>query len=132
MAYPKSKAIARLLINGTELCTGWRIGAQNRMLTNNHCFTSSAEAYDTEVWFNYQCAKCGGYDVYQPTKVWGSKVLATDRTYDFTLFSVSDFNAVKKFGHLTLDTTRPVRNQQLYVPQHPAGEPTRIAGSLGE
>ena len=132
VAYTKSKAIARLLINGTELCTGWRIGVQNRMLTNNHCFTTSAEAYDTEVWFNYQCAKCGGYDVYQPTKVWGSKVLATDRTYDFTLFSVGNFNAVKKFGFLTLDTTRPVRNQQLYVPQHPAGEPTRIAGSLGE
>ena len=132
VAYTKSKAIARLLINGTELCTGWRIGAQNRMLTNNHCFTNSGEAYDTEVWFNYQCSRCGGYEVYQPTKVWGSKVLATDRTYDFTLFSVDNFTAVRKFGFLTLDTARPVRNQQLYVPQHPAGEPTRIAGSLGE
>jgi lysyl endopeptidase len=132
VAYTKSKAIARLLINGTELCTGWGIGAQNRMLTNNHCFTSSAEAYDTEVWFNYQCAKCGGYEVYQPTKVWGSKVLTTDRVYDYTLFSVGNFAAVQKFGYLTLDTVRPVRNQELYVPQHPAGEPTRIAGSLGE
>ena len=132
VAYTKSKAIARLLINGTELCTGWRIGTQNRMLTNNHCFTNSAEAYDTEVWFNYQCSRCGGYEVYQPTKVWGSKVLATDRTYDFTLFSVDNFDAVKKFGFLTLDSTRPARNQQLYVPQHPSGEPTRIAGSLGE
>nr|WP_221378393.1 serine protease [Actinoplanes polyasparticus] len=132
VAYTKSKAIARLLINGTELCTGWRVGAQNRMLTNNHCFTTSAQAYDTEVWFNYQCAKCGGYDVYQPTKVWGSKVVATDRTYDFTLFTVDKFDSVQKFGYLTLDTRRPARNQQLYVPQHPAGEPTRIAGSLGE
>ncbi|MBL7254544.1 trypsin-like peptidase domain-containing protein [Actinoplanes sp. LDG1-01] len=132
VAYTKSKAIARLLINGTELCTGWRVGPQNRMLTNNHCFTSSAEAYNTEVWFNYQCAKCGGYDVYQPTKVWGSQVVATDRTYDFTLFSVDKFAAIQKFGYLTLDTKRPAKNQELYVPQHPAGEPTRIAGSLGE
>jgi lysyl endopeptidase len=132
VAYTKSKAIARLLINGTELCTGWRIGAQNRMLTNNHCFTNSAEAYDTEVWFNYQCAKCGGYDVYQPTKVWGAKVIATDRTYDYTLFSVDKFESVRKFGHLMLDTKRPAKNQELYVPQHPAGEPTRIAGSLGD
>ncbi|GAA0482546.1 hypothetical protein Ade02nite_66450 [Paractinoplanes deccanensis] len=132
VAYTKSKAIARLLINGTELCTGWRIGTQNRMLTNNHCFTSTSEAYETEVWFNYQCARCGGYEVYKPTKVWGSKVLATDRVYDYTLFSVSNFAAVQKFGHLTLDTARPARNQELYVPQHPAGEPTRIAGSLGE
>ncbi|TDO39930.1 trypsin-like peptidase [Paractinoplanes brasiliensis] len=132
VAYTKSKAIARLLINGTELCTGWRVGTQNRMLTNNHCFTSSSEAYDTEVWFNYQCARCGGYDVYQPTKVWGAQVIATDRTYDFTLFTVDKFASIEKFGHLSLDTRRPAKGQQLYVPQHPAGEPTRIAGSLGE
>jgi lysyl endopeptidase len=132
VAYTRSKAIARLLINGTELCTGWRVGPNNRMLTNNHCFTTSSEANDTEVWFNYQCAQCGGYDVFQPTKVWGSTVLATDHTYDYTLFSVRDFAAVQKFGNLTLDTARPAKGQELYVPQHPAGEPTRIAGSLGE
>ena len=132
VAYTRSKAIARLLINGTELCTGWRVGPNNRMLTNNHCFTTTNEAYDTEVWFNYQCASCGGYDVFRPTKVWGEKVLSTDHAYDYTLFSVDNFNAVKKFGYLQLDTTRPAKNQELYVPQHPAGEPTRIAGSLGE
>jgi len=132
VAYTKSKAIARLLINGTELCTSWRVGPNNRMLTNNHCFTTSAEAYDSEVWFNYQCATCRGYDVFQPTKVWGSKVLSTDHVYDYTLFTVDDFGAVQKFGYLTLDTARPAKGQELYVPQHPAGEPTRIAGSLGE
>lgn len=132
VAYTRSKSIARLLINGTELCTGWRIGAKNRMLTNNHCFDNSNDAYETEVWFNYQCAKCGGYDVFRPTKVWGDKVVATNHVYDYTLFTVENFGAVQKFGYLTLDTARPVRGQELYVPQHPAGEPTRIAGRLGE
>ena len=131
VAYTRSKAIARLLIDGTELCTGWRVGANNRMLTNNHCFDSSDDAYDTEVWFNYQCARCGGYDVFKPTKVWGDKVIATHRTYDFTLFSVENFAAIQKFGYLTLDTARPAKDQQLYVPQHPAGEPARIAGAKG-
>jgi lysyl endopeptidase len=132
LAYTKSKAIARLLINGTELCTGWRVGAKNRMITNNHCLTNSDEAYDTEVWFNYQCAKCGGFDVFKPTKVWGDKVLATDKTYDYTLFTVDGFATIQKFGYLLLDTARPKRGQELYVPQHPAGEPARIAGSKGE
>ncbi|MEU4691676.1 trypsin-like peptidase domain-containing protein [Actinoplanes sp. NPDC023714] len=132
VAYTKSKAIARLLINGTELCTGWRVGPNNRMITNNHCLTSTGEAYDTEVWFNYQCAKCGGMDVFKPTKVWGDKVIATDKTLDFTLFTVDGFAAIEKFGYLTLDTARPARGQELYVPQHPAGEPTRIAGAKGE
>ncbi len=132
VAYTRSKAIARLLIDGTELCTGWRIGPANRMLTNNHCFDNSAAAYDTEVWFNYQCARCGGYEVFRPTKVWGDRVLATNRTYDYTLFTVENFAQVRKFGHLALDTVRPANGQELYVPQHPAGEPTRIAGAKGE
>jgi lysyl endopeptidase len=132
VAYTRSKAVARLLIDGTELCTSWRIGAKNRMLTNNHCFDNSEAAYDTEVWFNYQCATCGGYDTFKPTKVWGDKVLATNRDYDYTLFTVENFGAVQKFGYLELDTARPVKGTQLYVPQHPAGDPTRIAGALGD
>jgi lysyl endopeptidase len=132
VAYTRSKAVARLLINGTELCTGWRVGAKNRMLTNNHCFDNSADAYETEVWFNYQCVTCGGSATVRPTKVWGDRVLATNRTYDYTLFSVEQFDKVKNFGYLALDTRRPNRNEALYVPQHPAGEPTRIAGALGE
>ncbi|GAA4594056.1 V8-like Glu-specific endopeptidase [Actinoplanes octamycinicus] len=132
VAYIKSKAIARLLINGTELCTGWRVGPKNRMLTNNHCLTTSEEAYDTEVWFNYQCAKCGGYDVFKPTKVWGDQVVSTDHVLDYTLFSVDGFDDVAKFGYLTLDAARPAKGTELYVPQHPAGEPTRIAGAKGE
>ena len=132
VAYTRSKAIARLLINGTELCTGWRVGPNNRMLTNNHCFDNSADAYQTEVWFNYQCAVCNGHDPLRPTKVWGDRVLATNRTYDYTVFTVEQFALVKRFGYLTLDARRPNRNEALYVPQHPAGEPTRIAGARGE
>jgi lysyl endopeptidase len=132
VAYTRSKAIARLLINGTELCTGWRVGPNNRMLTNNHCFDNSDDAYETEVWFNYACAKCGGFETLKPVKVWGDKVLATDHTYDFTLFTVGDFAKVEPFKYLTLDTGRPAKGQELYVPQHPAGEPMRIAGRLGE
>ncbi|WP_233624363.1 serine protease [Actinoplanes sp. ATCC 53533] len=132
VAYTRSKAIARLLINGTQLCTGWRLGANNRMLTNNHCFATSPGASGTEVWFNYQCARCGSHDVSPPVKVWGERVLATDRTYDYTLFTVRNFAQVQNFGHLTFDTRRPVKGQGLYVPQHPAGMPTRIAGALGD
>jgi lysyl endopeptidase len=132
VAYSRSKAVARLLINGTELCTGWRVGTKNRMVTNNHCFDDSADAHNTEVWFNYQCATCGGYDTFAPAKVWGAQVLATNHVYDFTLFTVVNFAQVQKFGYLLFDTARPQKGQELYVPQHPAGEPTRIAGALGK
>jgi len=132
IAYRRSKAVARLLIDGTELCTAWRIGTGNRMLTNNHCFETSREAYETEVWFNYQCARCGGYEVFRSAKVWGHRVLLTHRTLDFTLFSVENFAAIEQFGHLTLDPRRPAVREELFVPQHPGGDPTMIAGLRSE
>ncbi|MEV0273088.1 serine protease [Hamadaea sp. NPDC050747] len=127
--YQRSKAVARLLIKGTELCTAWRVGPDNRMITNHHCFTTDAEAADTEVWFNYACARCGGYEVFKPTKVWAAHVLATDKRLDYTLFTVDDFAAVQQYGYLQFDVRAPAKGEQVYIPQNPAGEPTAIAAS---
>jgi hypothetical protein len=129
--YRRTKAVARLLINGTELCTAFRVGRGNRLLTNHHCIRTSAQAFHTEVWFNYQCATCGGYEVFRFTKVWADRVLATDDMLDFSLFTVADFDQVRRFGHLRLDPRPAAAGEELYVPQHPAGEPTRVALSTG-
>src|SRR5690606_24827433 len=53
--YDHSAPVARLLIDGSTMCTAWRVGEGNRMLTNNHCFADTATARDTEVWFDYAC-----------------------------------------------------------------------------
>src|SRR5262245_10952796 len=94
--YHRSKAVVRLLIGGVELCTGWRIGPNNRLITNHHCFANGRGTHDTEVWFNYQCAACGGFPVFRSTKVWVDRVLVTDNVLDFTLFTVDNFAAVEK------------------------------------
>lgn len=125
--YDNSASVARLLIGGTTLCTAFRVGEDNRMLTNNHCFESTAEAQATEVWFNYACMTCDGYDIGAVTKVNGDKVLDTDATYDYTLFTVDDFAAVADFGHLTLADRKARSGEKLYIPQHPGGAPTQIA-----
>ena len=127
VVFERTQAVARLLIHGTELCTGFRVGEQNRMLTNHHCFSDSDAAYNTEVWFNYRCAVCGGFDVVRPTKVWGEKVLSTDQELDYTLFTVEDFDQISTFGYLELDDRRAERNEEVYIPQHPGGDPTMVA-----
>jgi hypothetical protein len=127
VVYRRSKAVARLLINGSELCTGWRLGPDNRMITNHHCFADSRAAYNTEVWFNYQCAACGGFEVFRPTKVWGNRVLTTDRNLDLTVFTVENFAEVQRFGFLELESDRPAVGEEVAIPQHPGGDPTRIA-----
>ncbi|WP_244871902.1 serine protease [Catellatospora sp. TT07R-123] len=127
VVYRRSKAVARMLIDGVELCTAWRIGPTNRMITNNHCVADEKQAADVEVWFNYQCAECGGYAVFRPTKVWLDQLITTDKVLDFSLFSVTDFDQVEKFGYLDLDLRRPAEGEELYIPQHPAGAPAMVA-----
>lgn len=122
-----AEPVARLLIDGTVLCTAFRVGEQNRMLTNHHCFSESQEAERTEVWFGYSCTSCAGGEATEPVKVAGDRVLATSKDLDYTLFSVDDFNTVERFGHLTLSEEQAGRGEAIYIPQHPAGRPSEIA-----
>jgi hypothetical protein len=132
VAYRGSRAVARLLIGGTELCTAWRVGPNNRMLTSHHCFASTADARDVEVWFGYACPVCGGTAPAPPVKVNGDAILATDARLDYTLFTVQDFASVGGFGYLTLDSRQPAPGERLYIPQYPGGEPLSIAEDAGD
>ncbi|MDN3240506.1 trypsin-like serine peptidase [Glycomyces tritici] len=122
-----AEPVARLLIDGTVLCTAFRVGEENRLLTNHHCFTETQEAQNTEVWFGYDCVACGTDITNAPVKVRGAEVLATSKALDYTLFTVEDFERIEHFGFLEL-SDRPARSgEAIYIPQHPAGRPTEIA-----
>ncbi|WP_169732396.1 trypsin-like serine peptidase [Haloglycomyces albus] len=119
--------VARLLVDGTVLCTAFKVSERNRLLTNNHCFSQDWEAKRTEVWFDYDCRSCTNTTPRTPTKVRGQSVIKTNRNLDYTLFSVSDFSAVDDLGHLELEKDRTRRGEEIYIPQHPGGRPTEIA-----
>ncbi len=129
VAYQHSLPVARLLINGTTLCTAWRVTTDNRMLTNNHCIATQSDVRNAEVWFNYQCSVCGGKSIEPVTKVPGGELLRTDPTLDYALFTVANFAAVQRFGYLTLDPRLPRAGEEVYIPQHPQGEPTKLSVS---
>ncbi|MEU0877722.1 serine protease [Lentzea sp. NPDC005914] len=120
----KTASVAKLLKNGSSLCTAWRVGPNNRMLTNNHCFTSTS---GIEVWFNYQCPTCGGTTSAAVTKVLASQVLKTDTGLDYTLFSVNNFAAISSFGYLELDARVPDVGEEMYVIGHPAGKLKKLS-----
>ncbi|MGH3661342.1 MAG: trypsin-like serine peptidase [Micromonosporaceae bacterium] len=124
--YARSRPVARLLVNGRLLCTAWRIGPSNRMITNNHCLSQTGEARSTELWFNYECGTCGVWGLSPVTKVVGSSVLATDAALDYTLFTVDDFNLIRDFGYLTLETRSAVAGEKVYIPQHADGAPKTV------
>ncbi|MET9628235.1 serine protease [Lentzea sp. NPDC006480] len=120
----KTASVAKLLKNGSSLCTAWRVGPKNNLLTNNHCFTSTS---GIEVWFNYQCPTCGGTASAAVTKVMADRVLKTDSGLDYTLFNVKNFETISSFGYLELDARVPDVGEEMYVIGHPAGKLKKLS-----
>ncbi len=125
--FERTRPVARLLVNGNSLCTAWRVSADNRMFTNNHCVESQADVRNTEVWFNFQNTRCGGSETAAVTKVTGNSLLKTDFNFDYTLFTVNDFASIESFGFFGLDPRVPEQGEEIFIPQHGAGNPMELA-----
>jgi len=124
--YERSRPVARLVLSG-GLCTAWRVGDANHMMTNNHCIASQADAAAYEVWFNYQYTTCGGTTLSPVTKVAAADMLKTDATLDYTLFTVKDAATIASFGNFGLDVRTPLKDETIFIPQHGNGDPKQIS-----
>lgn len=125
--YERTRPVARLLMAGSGLCTGWRVGDNNHMFTNNHCLSTQSKLEDTEIWFNYQNTTCGGSSKAGTVKVTGKDLLKTDYNLDYTLFSVNNFNNIASFGNYGLETRVPTFGELIYIAQHGAGNPKELS-----
>ncbi|NLU78890.1 trypsin-like peptidase domain-containing protein [Micromonospora sp. HNM0581] len=129
--FSRGNAVARLLISGGGMCTTWRVGNTNRMLTNKHCFSTQAAVSGSEMQFNYQCATCGGANPGPGTKVSGATLYRVSsggsNQLDYALFSVNNFAAIQGFGTLYLATTATTTGTQMYIPGHGDGSPKRLS-----
>ena len=125
--YATSRAVVRLLINGSQNCTAWRVGSGNHLLTNYHCIDSQAELNTTEVWFNFERTVCGGTGLEQEIKVTGAQYIAGNSTLDYALFSVNNFSLISEFGHLGLEVGEGELGDLIYIPQHGSGLPKKMA-----
>jgi len=128
--YDKSRAVARLLINGSGLCTGWLVGNEGHLMTNEHCITTQAAASNTNYEFMAEGATCATncWQLQCPgTIVTTSGTLIQDSPdYDFALVELST-NPAPTYGYFTLRATGGTLGERLYVPQHPSGWGKRIA-----
>ncbi|WP_448549873.1 PKD domain-containing protein [Thalassotalea fusca] len=125
--YERTRPVARLLMSGSGLCTGWRVGSENYMFTNNHCVETQSELSNTEVWFNYQNTTCGGSTKAGTVKVTGKDLFKTDYDLDYTLFSVNNFDTIESFGNFGIETRLPTLGELIYIAQHGSGNPKELA-----
>lgn len=128
--YDKSRAVARLLINGSFLCTGWLVGNEGHFMTNEHCITDQAGASNTNYEFMAEGATCS-------TNCWQlqcpGNIVTTSGTligvsvdYDYAFIQLS-VNPSATYGFFTLRADGGVVGERLYIPQHPQGWGKKIA-----
>ena len=123
----KAEAVCRLLIGGGGLCTGWLLGCDGSVMTNNHCIGSAADANNTDFLFNFQYNSCTGtVDEASDLVATSAAFVQTDATLDFTLVTLP-VNPVPTYGYLSLSSVPVTTGERIYIPQHPGGRRKEIA-----
>ena len=89
------KSVARLVVNGIELCTGVMVNNTNKdatpyMLTAGHCIEDSSDAAQTIAIFNYESPYCNGPDGFTNQTISGASLKASlSDKLDFSLIRLS-------------------------------------------
>lgn len=146
MMRAKARPVARLSIikeNGMQIayCTGWLVGCEGHLITNEHCISNSQDAHNTKVEFLAESSSCDGNTTCNsrggcpgPVSVAGTTLVAVSRDLDYALvrLGLNDTNAnftglYKKTGYLQLRGSGAKINEDIYIPQHPLGHGKRLS-----
>jgi hypothetical protein len=111
-------------------CTGWLIGNEGHLLTNNHCISNQSQASSATYEFMAE-GSCG-----TDCSVWGScagdvvadsaTLIKANAALDYALLKLPG-NPSQTYGYLTLRASGAVVGERVYVPQHPSAMGKRIA-----
>ncbi len=128
--YGRARPVARLLINGSSACTGWLVGSQGHLMTNQHCVGTASEAQNTSYEFMAEGASCStscaSWFGCPGSVIAGGTLVKVDAPRDYALIQLSQ-NPVNTYGYLQLRASGAVVNERIYVPQHAAGHGKKIA-----
>jgi len=127
--YGKARAVARLLINGSRLCTGWLVSPYNHLLTNAHCINTPSAALDTDYEFAAEAPSCSdpNCSLCHPGQVFsGATLVRLSTNLDYALVRIDTADPAALFGHLEIDPAGASVGQEIYIPQHPGGRAKEI------
>ncbi|MGB3975522.1 MAG: trypsin-like peptidase domain-containing protein [bacterium] len=131
--YEKSKAVARLLMDGSELCTAWLVSCDNHVLTNSHCsisgdFDSQAKLDRMEFQFIYQRPQCGSGTATVEYSFMGGTFLENEHYIDYTLIQApAGEDPAGTYGWLNIDDRLADIDEQMFIVGHPGGRPKEIS-----
>jgi uncharacterized repeat protein (TIGR02543 family) len=129
--YNESKAVCRLLMNGSSACTGWLLGSEGHVMTNNHCIGSQSTASNTDFEFMAEGATCstsctGWLSCPGTVEADAGTLIQTDSNLDYTLVLLPS-NVTSTYGYMQLRDTLPALDERIYIPQHPGAKGKMLA-----
>ncbi len=131
--YEQSRAVARIVMDGSALCTAWLVSCENHVMTNNHCtwddndFDTQGELDRMEFQFMYESA-CGGGAATVEYSFMGGTWLENDRNLDYTLIQAPEGeNPASTYGWLLIDNRLVDIDETIYIVGHPGGRPKEIS-----
>ncbi len=91
----EANSVCRILVNGTELCTGALVNNTSQdgtpyVYTANHCITTGSDALESVFVFNYESPYCGDVDGDTNHSISGSMLRASVVGLDFSLVELSE------------------------------------------
>lgn len=130
VVYDRARAVARLLIQGVTLCTGWLASADNHLITNEHCITDASDALNTDYEFmaevdrcpHSSCVLCNDGAVFE-----GATFIQDNANLDYALVRIDSGDPAASYGYLEIDDRDAVTGEPIYIPQHPGGYAKEIA-----
>ena len=136
-AYDKARAVCRLMLNGNAHCTGWLIGSEGHIMTNEHCIGSQSQLNTIDFEFMAEGANCAtncASALACPGKIEasGGTLISVNATYDYSLVmpdtsTGGGTNLPATYGFMRLRPSGAVVGERLYIAQHPAGWGKRLA-----
>ncbi|MEM7351819.1 MAG: trypsin-like peptidase domain-containing protein [Acidobacteriota bacterium] len=129
--YDRARAVVRLLLNGSSWCTGWLIGCDGHVMTNEHCIGSQAQLNDIDFEWMAEGADCAT-NCQSPLacpgtiEASGGTMVQFDAPLDYALVIPDTSigggtNLNDTYGFLQLRDTGPVVGERMYIVHHPAG-----------
>jgi subtilisin-like proprotein convertase family protein len=117
--YERARAVGRLLVYGSWVCTGFFVSCDGHMLTNSHCISTQDGVENTQITMMFENSACEAIDPSSDRVLTGSQLIKNWGPLDYILFTVAE--DASEYGFLGFDPRLPDPGERIYMPAHHSG-----------
>ena len=111
--YDRARAVARIFIKGSGACTGWLVGSENILITNQHCINTIQDLLNSDFEFMGEEATCSStsgncWMCDRGTIFDGSQLLFANANLDLAIIKLAG-NPLQNYGYVVQEDDLQMR-----------------------